>query len=167
MHRRSIYKSQTFPTTGYGYVYNLKPELAAKVKEAFFTFHWEGTELLKEFEKSEPPQEKFLPITFKDALGGGARDRQGHERQLRLQVIAACRVRRTVLAGACMLVIEDLTKRYATGDLAVDRRQPRGAGRPGGRPDRPLGRRQVDADPLRQPAGRADRGPDLARRHAS
>lgn len=60
-----IYKSQTFPTTGYGYVYNLKPELAAKVKEAFFTFNWEGSELLKEFEKSEPPQEKFLPITFK------------------------------------------------------------------------------------------------------
>src|SRR3546814_5342045 len=23
----SLYKSQTFPTTGYGYVYNLKPEL--------------------------------------------------------------------------------------------------------------------------------------------
>lgn len=60
-----IYKSQTFPTTGYGYVYNLKPELAAKIKEAFFTFNWEGSELLKEFEKSEPPQEKFLPITFK------------------------------------------------------------------------------------------------------
>ena len=60
-----IYKSQTFPTTGYGYVYNLKPELAAKVKEAFFTFNWEGTELLKEFGKSEPPQEKFMPITFK------------------------------------------------------------------------------------------------------
>lgn len=60
-----IYKSQTFPTTGYGYVYNLKPELAAKVKDAFFTFNWEGSELLKEFEKSEPPQEKFMPITFK------------------------------------------------------------------------------------------------------
>lgn len=60
-----IYKSQTFPTTGYGYVYNLKPELVAKIKDAFFTFNWEGSELLKEFEKSEPPQEKFLPITFK------------------------------------------------------------------------------------------------------
>jgi phosphonate transport system substrate-binding protein len=60
-----IYKSQTFPTTGYGHVYNLKPEVAAKVKEAFFTFNWEGTELLKEFGKSQPPQEKFMPITFK------------------------------------------------------------------------------------------------------
>lgn len=60
-----IYKSQTFPTTGYGHVYNLKPELAAKVKEAFFSFNWEGSDLLKEFQTSEPPQEKFMPITFK------------------------------------------------------------------------------------------------------
>lgn len=62
---RVIYKSQTFPTTGYGHVFNLKPELAAKVKEAFFSFNWEGSDLLKEFQTSEPPQEKFLPINFK------------------------------------------------------------------------------------------------------
>jgi phosphonate transport system substrate-binding protein len=62
---RSIYKSQTFPTTGYGHAYNLKPELAAKVREAFFTFNWKGTALLKEFEKSNPPQQKFMPITYK------------------------------------------------------------------------------------------------------
>jgi phosphonate transport system substrate-binding protein len=62
----SLYKSQTFPTTGYGYVYNLKPELAAKVKEAFFSFPWEGSELLKEFGVAEPPQQKFMPITYKE-----------------------------------------------------------------------------------------------------
>ncbi len=61
-----IYKSQTFPTTGYGYVYNLKPALAAKVKDAFFTFNWEGTNLQKEFSKGQPPQEKFMPINYKD-----------------------------------------------------------------------------------------------------
>jgi len=61
-----IYKSQTFPTTGYGYVYNLKPELAAKVKDAFFTFNWEGANLQKEFSKGQPPQEKFMPINYKD-----------------------------------------------------------------------------------------------------
>ncbi|MDC7787836.1 phosphate/phosphite/phosphonate ABC transporter substrate-binding protein [Rhodoplanes sp. TEM] len=61
----SIYKSQTFPTTGYGMVYNLKPELAAKVKEAFFSFDWTGSDLLKEFQSTEPPQEKFIPITYK------------------------------------------------------------------------------------------------------
>jgi phosphonate transport system substrate-binding protein len=61
-----IYKSETFPTTGYGYVYNLKPELAEKVKEAFFTYNWQGTALEKEFSKSSPPQEKFMPITYKE-----------------------------------------------------------------------------------------------------
>ncbi len=62
----SIYKSQSFPSTGYGYVYNLKPELAAKVKQAFATYKWEGTALLKEFEKSETPGESFIPITYKE-----------------------------------------------------------------------------------------------------
>jgi len=61
-----IYKSQTFPTTAYGYVYNLKPQLAEKVKEAFFTFNWEGSALAAEFNKTEPPQEKFIPITYKE-----------------------------------------------------------------------------------------------------
>lgn len=62
---RSIYKSQTFPTTGYGLAYNLKPELAEKIKRAFFNFNWEGTAMAKEFSQSEPPQEKFLPIAYK------------------------------------------------------------------------------------------------------
>jgi phosphonate transport system substrate-binding protein len=61
-----IYTSETFPTTGYGYVYNLKPELAEKIKEAFFSFDWQGSELLKEFSTSEPPSEQFVPINYKD-----------------------------------------------------------------------------------------------------
>ena len=48
---RTIYKSQTFPTTGYGHAHNLHPEVAAKVKQAFFTFPWEGSDLQKEFKK--------------------------------------------------------------------------------------------------------------------
>lgn len=60
-----IFKSGTFPTTGYGHVYNLKPELAEKVKQAFFTFKWEGTTMEAEFNKGQPPQEKFMPITYK------------------------------------------------------------------------------------------------------
>ncbi len=62
----SIYKSQSFPTTGYGHVYNLTPELAEKIKEAFFNFNWEGTGLAKEFNPVQPPQEKFMPISYKD-----------------------------------------------------------------------------------------------------
>jgi phosphonate transport system substrate-binding protein len=60
---KTVYKSQTFPTTGYGYVYNLKPELAKKIQEGFFTFQWEGSALKKEFEKSG--EAKFIPITYK------------------------------------------------------------------------------------------------------
>nr|WP_245164925.1 phosphate/phosphite/phosphonate ABC transporter substrate-binding protein [Stappia sp. 28M-7] len=60
----SIYKSQTFPTTGYGVAYNLKPELQDKIKEGFATFKWEGSSLEKEFSKSGEAQ--FIPITFKD-----------------------------------------------------------------------------------------------------
>ncbi len=58
---RSIYKSQTFPTTGYGYAYNLDPKLVAKIKEAFFSFQWEGSALAAEFKK----EAKFVPIDFK------------------------------------------------------------------------------------------------------
>jgi phosphonate transport system substrate-binding protein len=59
-----LYTSQTFPTTGYGYVYNLEPELAEKIKEAFATFDWEGTTLLEEFEKNGEGQ--FIPITYRE-----------------------------------------------------------------------------------------------------
>lgn len=62
----TIFTSQTFPTTGYGVAHNLKPELQEKIKEAFFSYNWDGSALLKEFGTSEPPQEAFIPITFKD-----------------------------------------------------------------------------------------------------
>ncbi len=58
---RSIYKSQTFPTSSYGYAYNLDPALVAKIKEAFFSFPWEGSTLAAEFKK----EGKFIPIDFK------------------------------------------------------------------------------------------------------
>jgi len=58
---RSIYKSETFPTTGYGYAHNLDPKLVDKVKEAFFTFPWEGSALKAEFKE----QDRFVPITYK------------------------------------------------------------------------------------------------------
>ena len=60
---KTIYKSQTFPTTGYGVVYNLKPELQEKIKQAFFSFPWKGSALAEEFGKAG--EAKFIPITFK------------------------------------------------------------------------------------------------------
>ncbi len=59
----SIYKSQTFPTTGFGVAYNLDPELKAQIQDAFFSFNWEGSSLQREFEKSNEGQ--FLPMTYK------------------------------------------------------------------------------------------------------
>jgi phosphonate transport system substrate-binding protein len=58
---RTIYKSQTFPTTGYGHAHNLNPVLTAKIKQAFFTFPWEGSDLKKEFKK----EDKFIAIVHK------------------------------------------------------------------------------------------------------
>jgi phosphonate transport system substrate-binding protein len=58
---RSIYKSETFPTTGYGYAHNLDPKLVEKIKDAFFSFPWEGSALKAEFKA----EDRFIPITYK------------------------------------------------------------------------------------------------------
>lgn len=65
----TIYKSQTFPTTGYGVAHNLNPELTAKIKDAFLNFPWDNedgtpTSLKVEFEKSGEGQ--FLPMNYKE-----------------------------------------------------------------------------------------------------
>jgi len=60
----TIYKSDTFPTSGYGTVYNLRPDLQEKIQEAFFSFEWEGTGLEREFGAQDESQ--FIPITFQD-----------------------------------------------------------------------------------------------------
>ena len=61
---KTIYTSQTFPTTGYGTVYNLTPELQESIQQAFFTFDWEGTSLQEEFEKNGEAQ--FLEMTYQE-----------------------------------------------------------------------------------------------------
>src|SRR5204863_531723 len=58
---RSIYKSETFPTTGYGYAHNVEPKLVEKIKEAFFKFPWQGSALQAEFQK----EGKFIPIDYR------------------------------------------------------------------------------------------------------
>lgn len=60
---RTIYTSKSsFPTACFGVVYNLKPELTAKVKEAFETFDWKGTSMEREFSKSN--EGKFVPASY-------------------------------------------------------------------------------------------------------
>jgi len=60
---RAIYRSETFPTSAYGYVYNLHPELASKVREAFFEFDWSGTGLEREFGAQGETQ--FIPLDYR------------------------------------------------------------------------------------------------------
>ena len=60
----TIYKSQTFPTTGFGTAHNLTPELKEKIRNAFLNFEWAGTSLEAEFEKSNEGQ--FMPMTYKE-----------------------------------------------------------------------------------------------------
>src|SRR5712672_500427 len=62
---RSIYKSETFPTTGYGYAHNLDPALVEKIKRAFFAFPWEGSGLKAEFKN----EDRFIPITYQKDWG--------------------------------------------------------------------------------------------------
>jgi phosphonate transport system substrate-binding protein len=60
----TIFQSDTFPTTGYGVVHNLAPELQEKIRDAFFSFDWAGTSLEAEFSLSGEAQ--FIPITFQE-----------------------------------------------------------------------------------------------------
>lgn len=60
----TVYKSDTFPTSGYGTVYNLHPDLQEKIQEAFFSFDWEGTALEAEF--GAQGEDRFIPITFQE-----------------------------------------------------------------------------------------------------
>jgi phosphonate transport system substrate-binding protein len=59
-----LYQSDTFPTTAYGTVYNLAPEVQGAIQEAFFSFDWEGSALAEEFGRSG--EEQFIPITFEE-----------------------------------------------------------------------------------------------------
>lgn len=59
---RIVWESDRFPTTSYNYAYNLHPDLVDKIKEAFYSFKFEGTELGKEFDGVET----FIPINYKE-----------------------------------------------------------------------------------------------------
>jgi phosphonate transport system substrate-binding protein len=56
---RIIYRSPVFPTSSFAHAHDLKPELAAKLKECFYSFRF-TTEMQKEFNGDD----RFLPITY-------------------------------------------------------------------------------------------------------
>ena len=58
----SIYRSESFPTTGYGYAHNLDPELAKKIETAFKTFEWRNSP-----DTPLKPLNKYNDVKFIDA----------------------------------------------------------------------------------------------------
>ena len=56
---RVIYRSPVFPTSSFAHAHDLKPELAAKLKECFFSFRFSPA-MQKEFNGDD----RFLPITY-------------------------------------------------------------------------------------------------------
>jgi phosphonate transport system substrate-binding protein len=60
---RIIFKSDGFPTAGLGYVYNLEPSLARKVRQALLDFDWKGTSLESMLNSST--RTKFVAVSFK------------------------------------------------------------------------------------------------------
>ncbi|HET7876072.1 MAG TPA: phosphate/phosphite/phosphonate ABC transporter substrate-binding protein, partial [Methylomirabilota bacterium] len=56
-----VYTSPVFPTAGFAYYYALDPALAAKIKEAFYSFKIQGTSLGKDFRDST----HFVPIDYR------------------------------------------------------------------------------------------------------
>lgn len=61
-----LYTSESFPTIAYGHAHNLTPELATKVRQAFFSFDWRGSALAGEFGRGDPPLEKFLTVSYRE-----------------------------------------------------------------------------------------------------
>lgn len=59
---RTIYRSGPFPTTGYGYAHNLKPDLAAKIRQAFLSYRIDSDAALRD---EFPGQDHFMPISYK------------------------------------------------------------------------------------------------------
>ena len=62
---RTIYRSETFPTTAYGLAHDLDPALAKAIRDAFFSFPWAGSGLQREFGETEGV--RFVPVRYKDA----------------------------------------------------------------------------------------------------
>ena len=56
---RVIYKSAVFPTSSFAYAHDLKPELAAKIKQCFYDFRF-TPEMTKEFNGDD----RSLPIVY-------------------------------------------------------------------------------------------------------
>jgi phosphonate transport system substrate-binding protein len=60
---RTLYKDGPFPPLCFGISHQLKPELAAKIKDAFTTFSFEGNSVGERYKSSS--RVKFAPVDYK------------------------------------------------------------------------------------------------------
>jgi phosphonate transport system substrate-binding protein len=60
---RVLYESEKFPPATLGYVNDLTPELASKIRHAFAEFSPQGTSLEKQFRSTDAT--KFVPVSYK------------------------------------------------------------------------------------------------------
>jgi len=56
---RIIYRSETFPSSGFAYAHDLRPDIAEKLKKCFYDFRF-PPEMQKDFEGDD----RFFPITY-------------------------------------------------------------------------------------------------------
>ncbi|VFS53362.1 phosphate/phosphite/phosphonate ABC transporters, periplasmic binding protein [Budvicia aquatica] len=61
---RTIYTSARFPTSAFGYAYDLDPELVAKIKDAFTTYRFPP-----EMQETFGGADRFYAINYKDDWG--------------------------------------------------------------------------------------------------
>ena len=163
---RTIYKSETFPTTGYGYAYNLDPKLVARSRRR--SSRSVGRLLAQ---GGIQGLGSLRPITYKKDWSVIRKIDAANGVGIHLQVNdsadgAVGAVRRQLPRGTTPDVA------HQGADQALSHRRPRAqghrsrrAGRPSDGADRAVGRRQIDRHPLHQPAGRADRRHHRAQRH--
>lgn len=60
---RTIYESEQFPAAAVGYIYNLKPELAEKIREALLNFKVQDTSITQELAEGVVG---FAPVSYKE-----------------------------------------------------------------------------------------------------
>ena len=177
--------SPKFPTSSFAYAHDLKPELASKMRDCFYDFRF-TPEMMKEFdgddrffpinykrhwevvrEIAEDSGTPFNKAAYEAETKREAEARAQGQQAAHEAVIARIRsmnAHAPAIAAGCAasvdrsLVIRKLRKEYGAGkpvlhDISLDV-----AGRGMTAIIGPSGTGKIDADPLHQPPGRADRG---------
>jgi phosphonate transport system substrate-binding protein len=92
---RVIWQSDPFPTSSFSHSHDLKPELAAKLRECFLAYRFSGA-LAKEY----APDDRFLPMTYKDTWrsirdvaekSGTPYNKAGYDREIQREADAAAK----------------------------------------------------------------------------